>query len=132
MTSKLRNEVVWIPCGWLPISLGFCPSKKAWKTLHKSLELTCDAPYPNTAGAMTRFETDKGPHLIVTLDDETDTSAAPYDVVGMLVHEGTHVWQHIKDIIGEDQPSKEFEAYSMQHIVSGLLRAHEMTRKVAA
>jgi hypothetical protein len=48
--------------------------------------------------------------------------------MGLLVHEATHVWQHICESIGETKPSVEFEAYAMQSIVSNLLTAYEDTR----
>lgn len=40
----------------------------------------------------------------------------PIDTAGMLVHEATHVKQRFMEAIGEDSPSKEFEAYTMQNI----------------
>lgn len=43
------------------------------------------------------------------------------EVAGLLIHEAVHVWQHECNAIGEDSPSKEFEAYSIQRIAQGLL-----------
>ena len=49
----------------------------------------------------------------------------PIEVVGTFVHESTHVFQGICNYIGEDHPSKEFEAYSIQKITEDLLRSHQ-------
>mgnify|MGYP001174063739 CR=1 FL=1 len=44
------------------------------------------------------------------------------EVVGLLAHEAAHVWQAIREDIGEDHPSDEFEAYSIQNITQRLIR----------
>lgn len=45
-------------------------------------------------------------------------------VAAMLVHEAVHVWQKWRESIGEDAPSKEFEAYSIQAISQRLMQAY--------
>ncbi|MFN3454034.1 MAG: hypothetical protein ACK41T_03675 [Pseudobdellovibrio sp.] len=39
----------------------------------------------------------------------------------LLVHEATHIFQKIKELIGESNPSMEFEAYSIQTISQNLI-----------
>lgn len=43
----------------------------------------------------------------------------------MLVHEAVHIWQEIKEYIGERYPSSEFEAYSIQTIAQRLMLAYK-------
>lgn len=46
------------------------------------------------------------------------------EIAGMLVHEAVHVWQNKMADIGEHNPSKEFEAYSIQAISQTLMQAY--------
>ena len=43
------------------------------------------------------------------------------ETCGLIVHEAVHVWQAICEAMGEEQPSTEFEAYSLQAITQCLL-----------
>ena len=43
------------------------------------------------------------------------------EMIGVIIHEAVHVWQAIRDDIGEDNPSSEFEAYSIQIITQRLI-----------
>jgi hypothetical protein len=45
----------------------------------------------------------------------------PIAVAGLLVHEAIHLFQEYKENIGETYPSKEFEAYAIQHISQNLM-----------
>lgn len=47
----------------------------------------------------------------------------PVGIVGLLIHEAVHVWQHMCENIGEKNPSSEFEAYSIQWISQELMRS---------
>lgn len=67
------------------------------------------------------FENDGKTSFIVTLKGWE--GADPIEVASLLVHEATHIKQHVMRIIGEDAPSKEFEAYMMQNIAGNLMKA---------
>jgi hypothetical protein len=45
------------------------------------------------------------------------------EMLGMLVHEATHVWQHYAEQIGETNPGKEQEAYAIQAISQELMQS---------
>ena len=47
----------------------------------------------------------------------------------LLVHEAVHIWQQIKEDIGEHTPSKEFEAYAIQNISQFLMIEFERQTK---
>lgn len=45
------------------------------------------------------------------------------EVIGMLAHEATHVWQHYAQTIGERHPGDEQEAYAIQAITQELVQS---------
>lgn len=119
------DKVVWCNRGWYPIYYGFCPSEKAWKSALKRLGITSE-PYPDTDGKCTFLEKNgKDLCAIVTIKDHSD----PTEVIGILVHEAMHIWQAIKENIGEKDPGHEQEAYAMQAMTMELIDAYNKTRK---
>lgn len=59
--------------------------------------------------------------LVVVNHKETDDQ---FEVFDTIVHEAVHVWQFIKDHVGEDAPSREFEAYSIAFIATTLFKEY--------
>ena len=53
---------------------------------------------------------------------ETDD---PVENAVSLVHEAVHIWQNLCEYIGEENPSKEFEAYTIQNITQRLFDAYK-------
>lgn len=45
-------------------------------------------------------------------------------IVGLLAHEATHLWQAVVEELGEVDPSPEFEAYSIQHFTQCLCASY--------
>jgi hypothetical protein len=132
MKKGRRNphRVVWCEHGYFPFYYGFCPSKAAWDRELKRLKTTEYKPYPTADGRCNIFKSPKGDLVIlVTIGDHIDKTNDPNGIIGMLVHEGAHVWQNLRDLIGEDHPSAEFEAYTLQTIVQELITAYSATRR---
>lgn len=50
-------------------------------------------------------------------------------VFALLTHEAVHMWQQIKEAIGEHSPSPEFEAYAVQSISQQLFEEYERQTK---
>ena len=48
----------------------------------------------------------------------------PITVAGSLVHEAVHIFQALCESIGESEPSKEFQAYSIERISERLMREY--------
>ena len=53
-------------------------------------------------------------------------------VMAMVVHESVHVFQNMCEKMGEDSPSEEFEAYSIQNITQTLFEALEKRIEIDA
>lgn len=49
--------------------------------------------------------------------------ATAIQIVGLLIHEAVHIWQSMCENIGENEPSREFEAYSIQWISQELMES---------
>lgn len=67
---------------------------------------------------------------VVQLADYRGCSIAA--VSAMLAHEAVHIWQRCKEIIGEANPSHEFEAYCIQTIVLELISSYQDQTPVRA
>ena len=66
---------------------------------------------------------DGGKHCVVQLGACSERTLIM--VHGLLLHEAVHIWQRIKKLMGEDEPSIEFEAYSIQRIAQDLFSMFE-------
>lgn len=64
-----------------------------------------------------------GAYAIVQIGDTSDKDQI--QVYGLLLHEAVHVWQKMKKLMGEREPSSEFEAYSIQAIAQDLFKMYE-------
>lgn len=126
------NRIIWGNRGWFNPAYGFCPNEAAWKHAMKTFEWVhpehAKTPYPTTDASCTRFCEKRGITLVVSLSAHLDKKKDPAGVMGLLVHEATHVWQYIRKDIGEKKPSVEFEAYAMHNITTELWKAYHKTR----
>ena len=44
---------------------------------------------------------------------------------GLLLHEAVHIWQELREKMGEESPSAEFKAYTVQSIAQNLFEMYE-------
>lgn len=64
-------------------------------------------------------------HVIVQIGDTSNWSLL--QIHGLLLHEAVHIWQELKIKMGEENPSNEFEAYSIQAIAQDLFEMYELS-----
>ena len=77
--------------------------------------------YANGGNASTLLLENSDGEQVCVVSLHTVPKGTPKSVVyGLLVHEAVHVFQHKLDGMGEDKPSKEFQAYSIQSIACEL------------
>lgn len=62
-------------------------------------------------------------YAIVQIGDTSKRTSV--EIHGLLLHESVHVWQRIRQRMGEHNPSTEFEAYSIQSIAQDLFAMFE-------
>lgn len=73
------------------------------------------------------FEHNNGKIVIIVCIDGWE-KREPIEIVGLLIHEAVHIWQWFKEHIGEEHPSKEFEAYSIQMLSQELMDIFSKTQ----
>ena len=60
---------------------------------------------------------------IVQIGDTSKRTSV--EIHGLLLHEAVHIWQRVRHRMGENNPSTEFEAYSIQSIAQDLFAMYE-------
>jgi hypothetical protein len=129
MTTKSETGAIYCDNGWLPFYYAFVPSEKVWKKEMRRLNIAEPDHYPSHDGCCSTFTTAEGGLVcLVTINEKMD-ERDPAGIVGLIIHEGLHVWQAVLEDIGEKKPSSEFESYSCQRINQQLIEAYVMTRK---
>lgn len=111
--------------------LVLCLSDKSFQAAVKHLQ--CPKPLQflgddRSSGSVHTLENKSGSTVSIVSLHAPD--ASPIEIAGILVHEAVHVWQDYCRTIGEDEPSVEFEAYSIQTISQRLMVSYvEQTQK---
>jgi len=109
-----------------PYCIGLCTSEASYKKELKRLGVNYDGEWIREGkdGNVTEMTCRSTGTSLVIVSVRVDKKTKPLEVYGLLVHEAVHVWQKICDNISEDEPSREFEAYSIQHIAQCLIAAY--------
>lgn len=124
------DDTFWVDVGFLPVDVGYVPHEKAWHATLARLKLD-DEPWPDTDGRCVYWPDAGEAHKDVVLI-ALSLRARNYSVsqvCGILAHECMHAWRHIREAIGEKEPSAEFEAYVIQAMVQGCVYAHMTKRR---
>jgi hypothetical protein len=109
-----------------PVYLGLCRSAEELRKEYKRLRIPAGSAAGfldggATASVITVTNSDGETACIVCIGDTAGKN--PTRVAASLVHEAVHVWQQAKKIIGESDPSDEFEAYAIQSLAERLFDA---------
>lgn len=116
------------PFEWSHFELHLCTSEEQYRRLLRKWKFPKDKTDQfvlEGADACTHeLSTDGHGDRVIVCIRPHDSTDDPLQYVGLLIHEAVHVWQSIRDNIGEDKPSSEFEAYSIQSIAEKLLKEY--------
>lgn len=131
MAQVTTDKARWLDAGCFRgvFFMAFVPNEKAWNKEMKKLKE--NEPYPTAAGHTHFFPKTQwhGPCCLVTLRDELEKTHTPLEISGVMVHECVHVFQFLKNVIGEDDPGMEMEAYTIQYIYTNMMNAFEEMRR---
>lgn len=127
MKPKLKKGAHWIDRAMMesPYCIGLCQTEAQFRHELKRLkvEQTTDWIIKGKDANVTELENLGGIKCFLVSIRATKTTQH-IEVIGILIHEAVHVWQNIRDDIGEAKPSPEFEAYSIQNIAQKLIDAY--------
>lgn len=112
--------------------MALCLSEKAFLAAAKHCKVPVVAGEwcPNHCMAVAHTWEREGKLTSVVCLSPKARTADPVEVACTLVHEAVHVFQRLCDSIGEDAPSREFEAYAIERIAEQLMR--EFVRQTTA
>lgn len=101
-----------------------CTSQKEFDAVVKHCKLPHVGQWMDTDTHKALVHTWEGEGRLITVVCISPAAfeAEPIDVACTLVHEAVHIFQRLCDSIGEDHPSREFEAYSIERIAEQLMR----------
>lgn len=119
-------EIAARPLLAMPIAYALCLSRKDYKKALTHFDIKSKSPWLNPGKNATAhtFENDQKTVCIVCLKLQKDKSQS--QIYGLLVHEGVHIWQEVRAMLGEEKPSTEFEAYAIQGISQELIEMYEI------
>lgn len=109
-----------------PVHYGLCKSKKEFKSALKHLGIPKKdrSDFISEGAHATVHYFTKGDMRCCIVCINGKSNRPVIEIVGLLTHEAVHIWQEIKDSIGEHEPSREFEAYSIQFLAQSLIGAY--------
>ena len=120
--SKAKPTLFVSPFGHLRYALAL--SKKHMKQLGVSKDEFLSL---NTPAQVEFFNVDNSVLAVVQINNRKKTK--PDWINAIIIHESVHVWQEIREMMYEKEPSSEFEAYSIQQIASNLMSEFEELSK---
>lgn len=109
-----------------PYHISLCTTEKGFHAVLKKLKVP-EKDWPEFVtediGACVQiFEYDQ--HLFAVVNMEKSKRPVE-EIYSTLTHEAVHIFQHIREFIGEQYPSVEFEAYSIQNISQNLMESYK-------
>lgn len=108
-----KKQQTWFQTPFQHIVYTLCKTKK-------QIKKTCFEATDSNADANVTFYTRGGECAAIVYIKKNDRSVI--ENYGLLVHEAMHIWQEVKLLMGEEKPSSEFEAYSIQAIAQDLFQ----------
>ena len=106
-----------------PYHIGLCTTRKQFKNEMRRLKVPKlsrpDFVTDGKNGTVHQLQSKKGDLICIVCVDIKEQHKI--EIIGLFIHEAVHVWQSIKEEIGDNEASKDFEAYSIQIIAQRLI-----------
>lgn len=120
-----------------PMHFGLCTTEESFHRELRRLKL----PRKNWPDFVSNWHSDATTHHFEKRNDKkvavivcirTGRRRTFAQVAALLTHEAIHIWQSVREYMGENTPSTEFEAWSVQSITQELLESYAAQRRKKA
>lgn len=118
---------MWIDrCLLLGPRVAVVSSQREFQRVVRRLGIDDADPYcdPRWNACVHAYEADGELVCVVGLNASRLRQMDGIDAAAVLVHEAVHVWQRVRDALGPGDLGKEMEAYAVQNLAAGLMRAY--------
>lgn len=110
-----KTTITWLEMGAIPINVGFTTSQRAFAKECRSFGVDNSHEFLSGTGeasthTFSDHDDNRNFQIVVTIHKKKRTIL---DLVWLLAHEATHVWQGIRERLGEKTPGHEMEAYTV-------------------
>lgn len=121
-------KTLWLDWKTYPVKIGFSPDKKSFEKIMKEIGSE-NSSYPKQIASTTTFTNENNNcYILVTLNELLDEEN-PIEVMLSIIHESVHVWQRVKENIGQSGIcGDEIDAYSIEFISKFLIVSYKKTR----
>lgn len=110
-----------------PVYFTLCTSQSILNAEAKRLKVPPSELTPKSDATTNFLQSDNGYWIaVICLFNHKHTKN---ETKALLAHEAMHVWQKIRELIGEEKPSHEFEAYAVQSLCQSLFDEYDRQRR---
>jgi len=126
----VAKKAKWIDQGIVvtKVFLGLCTTERQFLREMRKLCVSPNAEWAPDNGARTHFLVNKK-NMICCLVCLNPAKGKSIEAYALLVHEISHVWDHIAADLDERNPSSEFKAYGMQQLFLNYADAYKKLKK---
>lgn len=110
-----------------PIKVVFVFEEKSYLEYMKSIGVSSPIPFsgPDSNARIIHELVDDLHYNIVCFNLESLARFDHIQIMSIIVHEMVHAFQYYKQLVGEDNPSDEFEAYAIQRLCQNAFCAYK-------
>jgi hypothetical protein len=135
MTMKVMKEFEWLDRVLIisPVLYALCLTQEAFTKELKRLKIKVSQEDSlfliKGARATTHTFAMDNDAVVCIVCMPIDLALSEVEVYATLTHEAVHVWQEIKQVLGEEKPGIEQEAYSIESIAYRLMHSYYKNNK---
>jgi hypothetical protein len=123
-------KIEYFDMGGIPLYVGIALTEKSFKKEMKRLNVKEPPAFvPEKADACCHTFDKPDGKIACIIAIKEPRKRPVQQVYALLVHESVHVWQRVREAMNESEPSREFEAYTVQWISQQCFYAVEEFRK---